>query len=31
MTEFQRQSHAEIDAIIARALDGDQNGYAEVI
>ena len=30
MTEFRRQSHAEIDAIITRALDGDQNGYAEL-
>lgn len=30
MIEDRRQSHAEIDAIIARALAGDQVGYAEL-
>ncbi len=30
MTDNRRQSHAEIDAIIKRALAGDQIGYAEL-
>jgi len=30
MTENRRQSHAEIDAIIERALAGDQIGYADL-
>ena len=30
MTENRRQSHAEIDAIIERALAGDQFGYADL-
>lgn len=30
MTEKQRQNHAEIDAIIERALAGDQIGYADL-
>ena len=30
MTFNRKQSHAEIDAIIERALDGDQVGYAEL-
>ena len=30
MSETRRKSHAEIDAIILRALRGDQHGYAEL-
>jgi RNA polymerase sigma-70 factor (ECF subfamily) len=30
MTDDRRQSHAEVDAIIERALAGDQFGYAEL-
>ncbi len=30
MTRNRKQSHAEVDAIIERALAGEQNGYAEL-